>query len=59
MTGGQERKVATGRPGLDAADEVLRSVASSIGCQPSDIVLASTGVIISVIGMITECIRKK
>jgi glutamate N-acetyltransferase / amino-acid N-acetyltransferase len=37
--------VANGRQGLVDAEEVMRSVASSIGCSPYDIVLASTGVI--------------
>lgn len=37
--------VANGRAGQEDAEEVLRTVAGRIGCQPYDIVLASTGVI--------------
>ena len=37
--------VANGREGLDNAEEVMRSVASVIGCSPYEVVLASTGVI--------------
>ncbi len=37
--------VANGRQGITDAEEIMRSVASSIGCSPYDIVLASTGVI--------------
>lgn len=37
--------VANGRPGLDDAEEVVRSVARQVGCPATDVVLASTGVI--------------
>ena len=37
--------VANGRVGVENADEVLRGVASAIGCNPYEVVLASTGVI--------------
>ena len=37
--------VANGRGGQDDADEVVRSVASLLGCSPHDILIASTGVI--------------
>jgi glutamate N-acetyltransferase / amino-acid N-acetyltransferase len=37
--------VANGRVGLENAEEVMKGVAKSIGCQPYEVVLASTGVI--------------
>ena len=37
--------VANGRAGAEQAEEVLKGVATAIGCNPYDIVLASTGVI--------------
>ncbi len=37
--------VATGRQGHDDAMEVARSVAARLGCEPSDVVVTSTGVI--------------
>ena len=37
--------VATGRQGHDDALEVARSVADRLGCEPTDVVVASTGVI--------------
>ena len=37
--------VATGQPGIDDADTVARIVAERVGCDPTDVVLTSTGVI--------------
>ena len=37
--------VATGRQGHDDAIEVARSVAARLGCEPTDVVVTSTGVI--------------
>ncbi len=37
--------VATGQPGHDDAIEVARSVAARLGCEPTDVVVTSTGVI--------------
>ena len=37
--------VANGKRGADDADEVVRSVAHAISCQPLEVLLASTGVI--------------
>jgi len=37
--------VATGREGMDNAREVVAGVARAIGCEPHDVVIASTGVI--------------
>ena len=37
--------VATGEGGLADAREVVAGVASSLGCDPSDVLIASTGVI--------------
>jgi glutamate N-acetyltransferase / amino-acid N-acetyltransferase len=37
--------VANGRVGTENAEEVLKSVASALGCAPYEVVLASTGVI--------------
>jgi glutamate N-acetyltransferase / amino-acid N-acetyltransferase len=37
--------VANGKAGAEDADEIVKSIASVIGCQPHDVLLASTGVI--------------
>jgi glutamate N-acetyltransferase / amino-acid N-acetyltransferase len=37
--------VANGKRGADDADEVVRAIAHAIGCQPLEVLLASTGVI--------------
>jgi glutamate N-acetyltransferase / amino-acid N-acetyltransferase len=37
--------VANGKAGADDADEIAKSIARVIGCQPHDVLLASTGVI--------------
>ena len=37
--------VANGKPGMEDADEIVRSVASLLGCTPHDVLIASTGVI--------------
>jgi glutamate N-acetyltransferase/amino-acid N-acetyltransferase len=37
--------VATGAQGLADAEEIVNGVAAALGCQPSDVLLASTGVI--------------
>jgi glutamate N-acetyltransferase / amino-acid N-acetyltransferase len=37
--------VANGRAGHDNAEEIMKSVAKVVGCQPYEVVLASTGVI--------------
>jgi glutamate N-acetyltransferase / amino-acid N-acetyltransferase len=37
--------VANGKPGMEDADEISRSVATVLGCAPHDILIASTGVI--------------
>ena len=37
--------VATGQPGIDDANTVARIVAERVGCDPTDVVLTSTGVI--------------
>ncbi|MFZ9628646.1 MAG: bifunctional glutamate N-acetyltransferase/amino-acid acetyltransferase ArgJ [Ilumatobacteraceae bacterium] len=37
--------VATGERGLRDAEEVVAGVAASLGCEPSDVLIASTGVI--------------
>ena len=37
--------VATGREGMDNAREVVAGVARAIGCEPHDVLIASTGVI--------------
>jgi glutamate N-acetyltransferase / amino-acid N-acetyltransferase len=37
--------VANGKAGAEDADEIVRAVARALGCQPHDILLASTGVI--------------
>jgi glutamate N-acetyltransferase / amino-acid N-acetyltransferase len=37
--------VANGKAGLDDADEITKRVASTLGCAPHDVLIASTGVI--------------